>query len=400
MPGQKRDIQNLFIIAVPEGCDAAGETALFAGVGRALGRKVRVLPTDFCTDPEAFMATLRAEPNSGVVLPYLRETREFMVHTGSVVLSAGVPALLAGDCWQREGGDRASIPDGIDAPVLGAEAALAGWLGAPTPAASQCGLDLVPFGGAAVKDNPHVSLFAELDTVPMMARRCARSELPPTAALASLEVPSGAGVDLDVAVALAPLEQVGGKIRLLEWRDRDLSPALIERVRACAGKAALQSVRVIPGERDSSDTMEMLHEAGVGRVVFEVDRLAGVAAMQGSSCNVDELENWVVDSRRLQMEVGVLLVVGIPGETRARGRNRTDVLRRLLPQHVRCVPFEPTGGHPVFGSCVEQGWWPPQDEAWIREIIRPLAQPTLSAEEFILNWSDALNLHAEVEFTR
>lgn len=122
--------------------------------------------------------------------------------------------------------------------------------------------------------------------------------------------------------------------------------------------------------------------------------------MQGSSCNVDELENWVVDSRRLQMEVGVLLVVGIPGETRARGRNRTEVLRRLLPQHVRCVPFEPTGGHPVFGSCVEQGWWPPQNEAWIREIIRPLAQPTLSAEEFILNWSDALNLHAEVEFTR
>ncbi|MSR74109.1 MAG: hypothetical protein EXS14_01380 [Planctomycetes bacterium] len=400
MQAQRSELSNLYLIAVPEGCDAAGETALLAGVAQSLRRTVRVLPTDFCTDPGAFVATLRSEPNSGVILPYLRETREFMAHTGSVVLEAGLPALLAGDCWVREGGDRASIPAGIDAPVLAPEAALAAWLGAEVPAAARCGLDLSAFGGSAVKNNPHVALFAELDTVPMMSRRCSRSDLSPTAVLAALEAPCAQSVALDRDVALAPLAQAGGSARLLEWRDRDISPELIELVRACRGKAAMQSVRVIPGERDSSDTMDMLQDAGVQRVVFEVDRIVGVESMPGSSCTVDELESWVVDARRLQMEIGVLLVVGIPGETRARGRSRVDVLRRLLPQHLRCIPFEPTGGHAVFGQCVDRGWWPPGDQAWIREVIRPLTQPSLNADDFVLNWGDSLNLQAEVEFSR
>ena len=91
----------------------------------------------------------------------------------------------------------------------------------------------------------------------------------------------------------------------------------------------------------------------------------------------------------------MLLVVGLPGETRAAGQERTHRLRSARPDRLRCIPFEPTGGHPVFEEVRRQGLLPSTDKAWMRELYRPLQQAGLSREEYLSNWSDALLLLAE-----
>jgi hypothetical protein len=185
-------------------------------------------------------------------------------------------------------------------------------------------------------------------------------------------------------------------VQRVEWWDRDVGAALLERVREAGGRVPHQSVRLLPGGKDPGLISE-LRSLGVGRVVFDVDRLTAVAATPGSAATAEDLEPWMREARRAGMEVGVLLAVGIPGESAASARSRLEVLRRLAPQRLRCVPFEPAGGHPVYADLKSRGLLPPEGERWNRELHRPLVQRGFDREDFVAAWSEALLLLAEIE---
>jgi hypothetical protein len=389
---------HVFLVTVPDGCEAATESLLISGALEQAGLSVSALPAEYCTEEASFVEALHSRPGAAVVLPYRRCVREFLAHTAGVVLKAGLPVLLAGDGLVREGVDRAGLPDGLETSAEAIPDAVSDWVGRVRRDPKHCGLGFAAFGDEYVLGVPQVSLFQERGTLPLLARRGSRDELSPTAQLALLEAPLQEACALDLDVALAPLAEFGGDLRHIEWRDRDVSPALLACVQACRDRVARQSVRVRPEGKDASETLECLVEAGVTRVVFEIDRINGVAPMAGSSAATEDVEDWVVEARRLELDLGYLLVVGLPGETKRRGAQRVETLRRFLPQHLRCVPFEPTGGTPAWHQCAEAGAWPPAGESWIREVIRPLNQASLSAEDFLVNWSSALDLMAEVEF--
>ncbi len=389
---------HVHIVTVPDGCEAASEALLLAGLVEQAGLGVSIQRAEYCTDDETFMAALRQVPGARVVLPYRREVREFLAHTAGVVRKAGLRVLMTGDGFLREGADRAALPEDLETSAGTTPLGLAEWLGLPLPAVERCGFGFAAFGGAAVLGIPQVSFFQEPGTLPLMARRGARSALAPTAQLALFDAPLPEACTLDEDVCLAPLLRMGSGVRHVEWRDRDLSPELLQRVSACRERVKEQSVRVMPDGKDSAETLESLVEAGVTRVVFEVDRVTGADPLPGSAAAAEDLEDWVVEARRLQLDTGYLLVVGVPGETRRRGALRVESIRRFLPQHLRCVPFEPTGGTAAWSVCEERGFWPPAGEAWIREVIRPLVQASLPPEDFLANWSGALDLLAEVEF--
>lgn len=389
---------HVHIVTVPDGCEAASEALLFSGLLEQAGIDASIQRAEYCTDDEAFVAALRAHPGSRVVLPYRREVREFLAHTAGVVRKAGLRVLMAGDGFIREGADRAALPADLETSTATTPAALAEWIGLPRPAPEECGFGFNAFGGVAALGMPQISFFQEPGTLPLMARRGTREDIAPTAQLALFDAPLPEACTLAEGVSLAPLERMGDAVRHIEWRDRDLSPELLLRVRACRERVKEQSVRVMPEGKDSAETLESLVEAGVTRVVFEVDRVTGAEALPGSSAAAEDLEDWVVEARRLQLDTGYLLVVGLPGETRKRGALRVETIRRFLPQHLRCVPFEPTGGTAAWSACETRGFWPPAGEAWIREVIRPLVQASLPPEDFLANWSGALDLLAEVEF--
>jgi hypothetical protein len=262
-------------------------------------------------------------------------------------------------------------------------------------------MDLQIFGGPDVGSQPQAgSLFCELDTIGLVAARSGRGTLAPTAFLARLEAPLPHGpVALSDRAALAPLNDTGGGVRRIEWWDRDAGKAVLNCAAEVSDRGLRQSARVIPGG-DAAARLSALAGAGIDRVIFEVDRIeSGEPMPQSAACSGD-LGPWVSEARRCGLEVGILLVVGIPGETIEGGKRRTEAVRALRPDRIRCVPFEPTGGHPVYGAMVARGWWPPRDLRWIREVHRPLRQPGLGREEFVQNWSEALMLQAEVACRR
>lgn len=393
------------LVTVSEGLELQPEAAFLAGHLATLGTEVHRVPIDFCTDERSFQETLTRLAPEAVFLVFAKEWAEFLAR--AVKLSQEVvsgPVAVLGDGVEREPLP-ASVQEGVKA-FLGREpepSEIRPRPALPPEKLPGTPLDLAVFGGASIPDRPIVaSLFGECGTAALLASRGGRRGLSPTASLARLEAPvAGEPVALQVETALAPLGVLGPALRRIEWWDRDAREAVLEAAAAAAARrpGLRQSARLVPGGRDPSE-LERFREAGIDRVIFEVDRADGADPMPASSAAVEDLAPWIAAARRAGLEAGVLLVVGVPGETRASGEKRVRRLRELRPDRLRCVPFEPTGGHPVWADLEGRGWWPPRDRRWIREVHRPLRQPSLPLADFIGNWSDASMLLAEIEAAR
>lgn len=365
------------------------------------GFRPRLVATDFCTDHDGFQAHLAAEDPALVVMPYQAEFHEILEHLASLVRSSvEVPVVLVGDTLARRGVPE-RLPEGLHVlpgfPAGPFQDLLEG-RSAQTWDLARLPMDLGAYGGGRLLERPlAASLFGELDTVGLLAARRTHAGICPTASLARLEAPVGGGpVVLDRETALRPLKDLGARPARVEWWDRHAGSHVLACVRALSGEVPSQTVRIVPEHMDA-EGLEAFRGAGVDRVVFEVDRFEGAAPGPGTAGSVKDMAPLAHRARSLGMQVGVLLVVGVPGESPGRAAARLEDLRRLAPDHLRCVPFEPTPGTPMERLALELGARPAEEGRWNRELHRPLRTESLDAEGFIADWAEALLYQAEVE---
>ena len=394
------------VVTVTEGVAVQPEAGFLCSSLRRAGASPVLLPTDFCTDEDGFRATLQAHAPAAVVLAYQPEFREILGHLGEVARRAmAVPVTIVGSALTRQGVGTA-FPEGVGQLGSAVDGSTGGIvLGREAPGAADprgLPLDLDVFGGEDLLAHPlAASLFAETETIGLLATRGSVRRLAPTALLARLEAPLPQGpVELLPAAATAPLEGFGVRPVRVEWWDRHAGPTVLARAAELAALGIASSARVMPEGLDPEVTLLAARAAGVDRVVFEVDRLADIEPGPGTAATAEDLEPWFDAARALGLQTGVLLVVGLPGETPAAGRARTGTLRRLAPDCLRCVPFEATGGTPMEDLLRERDALPEPDLRWNRELHRPLRQACLDAEGFTANWSEALLLLAEREAGR
>ncbi|MAE65936.1 MAG: hypothetical protein CMJ18_16820 [Phycisphaeraceae bacterium] len=388
------------VVSVVEGPDLQAETAFLAGALRRIDVAPHRVAIDFCTTEDAFQATLEQLAPTAVLLPYATEFRSILVHLAAEARQhVSGPVAIIGDGVARETLPPPAI-DGVNwiagDPGLGLEAVLAGRPSSADADYASIAPVIDLFDSVPSLRPMSVSLFGEPGTVALMGSRPARDTIAPTALLARCEAPADAACRLESDVALEPLASCGDGVRAVEWWDRDPGIELGDAVREVAARGLRQSVRVRPEPRQL-DLLGTLKEMGVGRVVFEVDRLSGADFFPGTCSTAEELKPWADEAHRLDLEVGILLVVGIPFETRDLARRRTEAVRALRPHRLRAIPYEPTGGSLAWSWSDDLGMLPNPDRGWQRELHRPLRQDSLPAEDFVADWAEALDLLAEVE---
>jgi hypothetical protein len=390
-------VRTALIVTVTEGVDLQPQAAFASRAMRTLGFDPRPLPTDFCTTREAFQTAVASANPAALVFVDALEWREIVatlsdcareVSAAPILLLSSVPAAPA----------EADFPAGVTFVQDDGIAALAAALGAPRgdldPRA--LALDYAVVGGrAALRRAMAASLFAEPRTVGLLARRPAVGAVAPTAALARLEAPVGAGpFVLDVEAALRPLDELGDAVAAVEWWDRSFDPASGALLRAVAGRGLRQSVRVLPAAA-SAAALKVLKRDGVTRVVFDCDALDGApdARVPGAAAAASDVVRAARIATEAGLEVGILLVIGLPGEGATRFRERRAALQAAAAAQVRVVPFEPAGGTEAWTWCVAAEVWPPADQRWNRELYQPLRQP--QAGEYAEVLEGALRLVAE-----
>lgn len=386
------------LINVVEGPELQPETAFTSRGLRRLGFAPSRVATDFCTEQSGFQATLRNLNPVAILLPDCLEFRELLLHFGRVAReTTGVIPTLFGDGLRREG-HSARLEEGVrwapDDDDLARALGHDHW-----PSCHDLPMDL-PLYPDLPEHPATASLFAERGTVALVASRPASRDVAPTALLARLEAPRPERCILVPAAASWPVRDGMPGLSHVEWWDRDFPDEAFPLLEGIAGRGWRQSVRVRLGTGRTPEVLERLRERGVHRVVFEVDRTVEGPALPGSTGSADDLRPYVAASRELSLEVAVLLVVGLPGETRASARATLDILREIKPDRLRCVPFEPTGGTPAHRQVAAAGLLPATDRRWERELHRPLNQACLHGEDFIASWAEAHLLLAEVETGR
>ena len=246
--------------------------------------------------------------------------------SGRVLVATSVPA----------GSAPSGFAERVDFVSDGDAAALAQRLGARGRSfdLARIPLDYDLFGGAAALDRAmSASLFGDVGTAPLLASRPDPRRVSPVAALARLEGPvAGGPVVLTPETALAPLRAVQSAVRRVEWWDRSFEPSWMPLLEEVWRLGVRQSVRLRP-ELASGGALAEFKRLGVRRIVFEcAAKDVAPEAEAAERCHAAGLE------------AGVLLVIGIPGETAAVCAARCEKLRRAGIDRVRVVPFEPTGG--------------------------------------------------------
>lgn len=160
--------------------------------------------------------------------------------------------------------------------------------------------------------------------------------------------------------------------------------------------ALAQAVR-LRRNGDAFARLERAADAGARRVIVTCDRLGGEAGDEieaGSQWSVEEVASLRAATRERGLELGVLLVVGLPGENAERARMRLAALEELRPDRLRCIPFEVAHDHPLAQRLGARGLLPPR--GWNREVHEPLRDAGFDREAFTRYWAAALDLQARV----
>ena len=397
-PADHEQPKTVVFVTVVEGPDALPEVAFLAAALRAAGVEPVRFPADFCSDEKVFQSELLARKPLAVWFHYTTEWREMVAHGASVAreVYAG-PIYFVGSAVHACRGSRLPVPEvaGVTLLPRADEESLLLAMGLPSPDLSSLVPDEAFFGEGLLRRPVSTSLFAEPLSVGVVATREAMNRRSPVALLARLAAPR---FDGPMAVTPAVIRSLADRLkgfRRLEWWDRSFPPSQLELLSFGQTHGFAQSIRLLP-EAVTDTLLSQVADRGVDRVILECDRIAGVAHLPQSSATAEDLVPLVESLREHGLSVGILLAVGLPHETRIAALHRIDLIRSLGPDQIRCIPFEPTGGHPAFDYVADLQMLPSESGRWKREVYRPLRQPGLPLEDFVEIWSRAMLLHAEV----
>ena len=385
----------VILVSVREGLDYRPEVLHWAGVVREAGWDSVLELVDLCTDENVFGASLREKKPQGILLIYATEWREMLARAGAIAHEAtGLPIHVVGAASGRP--CALPVPENPGFMTLGSpqESALAAALGWAPPKAGSYSPALGLYGRDIARRPPSCSLFAELGTLGMLGSRESVEALSPVAALARLANPGKEAGVAQPHLLRRALDEVE-RPRRLEWWDADFASDHLKLLAPFQDLSLSHAVRLQPSSVTERHLLT-LKTASVDRVVMTVDRVKDLRPMAGTHASAEDLQQPAARIRAASLELGLLLVVGLPGETAEHAAERLEAVRRLAPDHLRVVPFEPTGGHPVFDQLFHAGCLPSGEVRWKREVHRPLKQDSMTHEEYIRVWAAAHELQAEL----
>jgi hypothetical protein len=384
-------VSTALIVTITEGVELLPQAAFLSSALRGLGLEPRLLATDFCTTQDGFQTAVTEAQPSAVLFVDALEWREILVTlTGFALEVISAPVIIATALAPE------SRPSGFDSRVTfvadGDFAALAAALGVEARPidVSKLPLDYGLFGGPGLLARAMgCSLFGDLGVLPVLASRPRPKDTSPTAAVARLEGALSSGpVAIEHRASL-----LAGAVGVELW-DRSLPAGALSRVIPRSAAPSL-TVRLLPAELPR--LREEWGDERVTRIALECDALdeAPELRLPNAAGTASEVAAAAGLAKLAGLEIGVLLVIGLPGETVAHTKARCDRLRELGIARVRVVPFEPAGGTAAWDWCVDKHLWPPAENRWNRELYQPLRQPESTEYPGVLE--EALGFVAEVE---
>jgi hypothetical protein len=393
-------VPRALIVTITEGIEFQPQAAFLSSALKALGFETKLLQTDFCTTQDSFQTAVREAKPDAVLFMDALEWREILATLSGFAVnttSGPVVVVTALDVISKPGG----FEERVEFVADGEPSVLAAALGvdAERVRVATLPLDYGLYGGPDfVRRGMGCSLFGDVGTVALLASRpVLGGAFCPTAALLRLEAPVPDSINrtlvLEEWAALTPLEILKGHVRAVEWWEPEVLPrhaARVKQVLGCPQTCRLATCN--PSHEEADD----LRRDGVTRVVYDCDVLDDAAALPWDvAAPASTVAGAAVFAKQHGLEVGVLLVIGLPGETALHTKARCDLLRKAGIDRVRVIPFEPAGGTPAYDWCIERGLWPPKENRWNRELYQPLEQPQKPEWPRILE--EALMLVADVE---
>lgn len=391
--------------------------------------------TDFSTTKDGFVAAVRSNEPLAVAFRVTKETREIVRFLAGLVgeQPEQVPVVFFGPLCHSHPDEVVGLSDAAiiltGEPEVGAENLLSSWKpgeSIPNPPPPGCWFvfegavmkgaaggpadlsktpkpDLVVFGGDRVfRRGIGSSMFGELKVLPFLTGHGSPSGLPINANLwnfsyATFDPPRC----LDVETMTFRLRALGPRVDHIEIWDREFGwdgklaaeflPVLHTRQRK-----KTYSLRVL-AETFRPEILEMTDRIHSLRLVTEMDAATPEAHRRiPGSQNPDKVAIVVEAAKKAGMEPGILLTVGLPYETLSDIRKKIDFIRKSGVKRLRCVPFEPGYGLPIHRLCDKEGMLAGRGDQWNREVVQPLNQSSLPAEDWHIGWQECQNLQAEL----
>lgn len=411
------------------------QTALLSSVVRAMGHEASRVPTDFGTKQEILTAALMAEAPDLLAIRVTGEMREAVCWSLAELRKSvpDLPVLLYGPLAEDSPGDLAGVGDPALLLSDEAEQAMVNLLsGGEIPAdLSQyeppAGIGVaqggkvrwgpaLTLGDAAQAPPPDFgvfgapqffgrgtgcSLFGDVGTALIEASIGSPSGMPANAGMRIFNYPTNKTPrSCPVASVMAMVDALPPEVERVDFADREFGwmPNRQEFLEGLLARSESRyfTVRQVP-RTCSHDFMRTLPEWGIKRVVFEYDAADPAAhkRLDGSQ-DPDLLAASIRLAKSVGLAVGLLVSVGLPGESQDEIERKLAFIRGQEVDNLRFIPFEPRIGHPWRQECAEQGMLPEGDGAWNRETYTPLKQSVMDDESWHLAWQDCLDLQARV----
>ena len=392
--------------------------------------------TDFSTTKEGFVAQVRSHEPLAVAFRVSKETREIVGFLARAVAEQPekIPVFFYGPLCQTHPDEVVGLADPavvlLGEPEVGFDNLLKVWKPGQLPPMppptgvwisyagqiakgadpAPADLDLIPkpdltvFGGDRVfRRGVGAGFFGELKVLPFLTGYGTPSGMPANANLHNFSYATQFPprlLDLDTIVFR--LRALGPRVDHIELWDRefgwnmDLAKELLPTLHRRQRKKTY-SIRVLPETFDAA-VLDLHDPERTLRVVAEYDA-ATVKHHQrlGWTQHPEKTARVVEETRKRGIEPALLISVGLPEETAADIEAKLDFVRQNGVTRVRFFPFEPAYGHPVWKACNDAGMLSGRGDAWNREIIRPLSQPSLDIEEWHVVWQKCLNLETELQ---
>ncbi|MFT7618282.1 MAG: hypothetical protein ACI97A_001924 [Planctomycetota bacterium] len=411
------------------------QTALLSAVVRAMGHEPSRVPTDFGTKQEILTGALMAQAPDLLAVRVTGEMREAVCWSLAELrkscpdlpillygpLAEDAPEELSGICdpafllsdeteqamvsFLSQGALPKSLED-YD-PPSGVGVAASGelrWgpaLGfgdasqAPPP-------DFQLFGGPSFFGRgTGCSFFGDVGTALLEASIGSPSGMPANAGMRIFNYPTNKGPrSRPIAAVMAMIDDLPPDLSHIEFADREFGwmPEVEELLAGLAERANDRyfSIRQLP-RTCSHDFLREAPKWGIKRVVFEYDAADAAAhARLAGSQDPELLAASIRLAKSVGLSVGLLVSVGLPGESRAEIDRKLKFIRSQEIDKLRFIPFEPRIGHPWRQKCAEEGMLPVGDGAWNRETYTPLKQSVIDDESWHMAWQDCLDLQARV----
>ncbi len=382
------------LVLVPERRPSVEDAILLSGLA-AIGLAPKLMLVDSGRAEEEFSAAVRTHAPDAVFAVDQGESRELLARAFQLLRAqVASPCFITGDLSRRDPPGRNLWPEVqlLDADPVVALRNLFPDATRPVP------LDVAAIwpGGGLLP--PHsLSLCPESGVLPVLAERADPNLLSPVSALARLEAPSlRVNSMAPLAELLATVDRSADRARSIMILDREPNDTVLTCLPGLAERGLPISIRVRADRTHPGDYADLARR-GARVVFFDVDRVEGATPLPGSSASAQDLRRHVDSARSAGLAVGAAVAVGLPGESRRQAADRTEALRGLGLDRAAVFPFEPTMGTPAHAWIADRGWLPKPREPWIREVHRPLIQPSATDTEFWWSWQEALEWMAEVE---